>query len=64
MLTVESDGVDILVEEQCNVDHQEHDSETLGTNVVWQNFDGVTNKHTGPRNVVPEVVDVDHSEKT
>jgi hypothetical protein len=44
-----------------NIDHQEHDSETLSSNVVGKNLNGIADKHTRPCNVVPEVVDVDHS---
>jgi len=61
---VEGDWVDVLVEEESNVDHQEHESHTLGTNVVWKNLAGVTDEKTRPGHVVESVVDEDHGNDT
>lgn len=58
---LETDGVDILVEDQCDLDTQVHQHETLSTDVVRQNLDGVGNQKTGPGKVVGSVVDEDHS---
>jgi len=54
--------VDVVVEEESTVDEKEHDSETLGTNLERENFDGVTDEKTGPSQIVGSVVKVDHSD--
>ena len=61
---VEGDWVDVLVEEERNVDHQEHESHTLGTEVVWENLASVTDEETRPGHVVEGVVDEDHDNDT
>lgn len=58
----QGDWVDVLVEEEGGVDHEEHDGHTLSTDVVREDFDGVANQHTGPSPVVEEVVDVDEAD--
>lgn len=58
---VQGNRVDILVEEQSEVDHEEHDGEALGTDVVWEDLDAVADEHARPSHVVEEVIDVDHS---
>lgn len=57
---VQSDGVDVGVEEQREVDTSEHVAHGLGTDGVGQNLNGVTDKETGPGNVVECVVEEDH----
>lgn len=42
----QSDGVDVLVEEESKVDAQEHQSHALGTDVVGQDFDRVTDQES------------------
>lgn len=59
---VDSLWVDVVVEEESTVDEEEHDSETLGTNLEWKNFDGVTNEKTRPGQVVAGIVEIDHSD--
>jgi hypothetical protein len=54
------DRVDIVVEEQSQINHQEHDSNTLGTDMVRKNLDGVTDQETRPGRVVEDVVEEDH----
>jgi len=55
--SAESDGVDVGVEEEGQVDGQEDDGETLGTDGVRENLGSVTDEKTGPSQVVEEVVD-------
>lgn len=43
---IECNRVDVGVEEESNIDTEEHDCHALGTDVVWQNFDSVTDKET------------------
>ena len=57
---VQSDGVDVGVEEQRKVDTSEHVAHGLGADGVRQNLDGVTDKETGPGHVVERVVEEDH----
>lgn len=59
---LESDGVDVLIEEEGDVDHEEDHGHTLGTNVVRQNLDAVSDEETGPGQVVEDVVDEDHDD--
>lgn len=57
-----SDGVGVLVEEESDIDGQEHDGETLGTDRVRENLSGVAYEETRPGQVVEEVVDEDDSD--
>lgn len=41
---LQCDRVDVLIEEQRDVDHQEHDGQTLGTNAVWQDLCSVADE--------------------
>lgn len=50
------DRVHILVEPQTQVDAEEHESETLGTEAVGKNLGGVGHKHTAETNVVGYVI--------
>lgn len=45
---VESDGVGIGVEGQGSLNREVHDHETLGTQLVRQDFDGIADEQTGP----------------
>lgn len=44
------------------VDAEEHDCQTLGTDLVWQDLSGVADQKTRPGQVVEEIVDVDHAD--
>lgn len=59
---LDGDWVDVVVEEESAVDEEEHDSETLGTNLEWENLDGVADEETRPGQVVAGIVQVDHSD--
>lgn len=48
------------LQEESNVDHQEHQSHALRTDAVWQDLCGVTDEQTGPGHVVEDVVQEDH----
>jgi len=61
---VEGDGVDVLVEEEGNVDHEEDDGHALGADVVGQDLDRVADQQAGPGQVVEDVVDEDHGDDT
>jgi hypothetical protein len=56
----EGDGVDELVEEQGDIDRQEHNGETLGTDVVGENLSSVTDeeKKMTPRTARPALLSV------
>lgn len=56
-----SDRVGVLVEEESNIDGQEHDRETLSTDRVRENLSSVADKKTRPGQVVEEVVDEDNA---
>lgn len=56
------DRVDVVVEEQGQVDEEEHDSHTTGTDLEGKNLDGVSDKKTGPSQVVAGVVKEDHGD--
>jgi len=58
---LDGNWVDVVVEEQSAVDEEEHDGETLGTNLERKNLDGVTDQETGPSQVVAGIVQVNHS---
>lgn len=57
---LERNRVDVLVEEEGDVNHQEHGGHTLGAEAVRQNLSGVTDEKTRPGHVVEDVVDEDH----
>jgi hypothetical protein len=48
------------LQEESNVDHQEHESHALGADAVGQDFCRVTHKKTRPGQVVEAVVEEDH----
>jgi hypothetical protein len=48
------------LQEESNVDHQEHESHALGANAVGQDFGRVTHKKTRPGQVVEAVVEENH----
>jgi hypothetical protein len=58
---LEGNGVDVVVEEESEIDAQEHDSHTLGTDVVRQNLNRVSDQETREGDVVEDVVDEDES---
>lgn len=58
---VKTNGVDLLVENQSDLNKQVHQHETLGADVEWKNLDGVGNQKTGPGEVVSGGVDENHS---
>jgi len=57
---VKTDGVDVLVEDQSDLDEQVHQHETLSTNVERQDLDGVGDQKTGPGEVIGGGVNEDH----
>jgi len=59
---VESDGVDVGVEEESEIDSEEENCETLCTNLVWQDLNTVTDQKTRPRAVVEDVVQEDEED--
>lgn len=59
---LQGDGVDVLVEEQREVNAEEHDRQTLGADVVGEDFSSVTEEKTRPGTVVTEVVQEDHGD--
>jgi hypothetical protein len=52
----ESDGVDVLVEDEGDVDGQVHDDQTLGSDSEGQDLDGVGDEQRGHGQVVEGVV--------
>lgn len=52
----ESDGVDVLVEDEGDVDGQVHDDQTLGSDSEGQDLDGVGDEQGGHGQVVEGVV--------
>lgn len=56
----EGHRVDVLVEEESEIDAEEHGGHTLGANIVWQDFDRVSDEQAGVGHVVEHVVDEDH----
>ena len=56
---VERDGVDVAVEEEGQVDTQEHDGDALGADAVGQDLDTVADQQSRPGRVVEDVVDED-----
>ena len=52
----DGDGVDVVVDGQGNLDGQVHDEDTLGTELVRENFDGVGDEETGPGECVGDTV--------
>jgi len=59
---LESNWVDVVVEEESQVDEHEHDGHTTSTDLEWENLDGVTDKETGPSQVVTGIVEEDESD--
>lgn len=59
---VQSNGVDVGVEEQRKVDAGEHVAHGLGTDGVRQNLNSVTDQETRPSDVVEGVVEEDHED--
>lgn len=59
---VKSKRVDVLVDGQGNLDPEVHDHETLGTNLEWQNLDGVCDEKTGPCKGIADAEDPDESD--
>jgi hypothetical protein len=57
---VESQGVDVLVDGQSNLDEQVHDHQTLGTNLERQDFNCVGDKQTRPSQRISDGEDPDH----
>jgi hypothetical protein len=55
---LDCDAMDL--QEESNVDHQEHESHALGANAVGQDFCRVTHKKTRPGQVVEAVVEENH----
>lgn len=54
------EGMASDLQEQCNINHQEHESHAFRTNAVGQNLSRVANKQTRPSHVVEHVVEEDH----
>lgn len=59
---LEGNWVNVLIEEEGQVDAEEHDGETLGSDIVRENFGRVSEKETGPGAVVSEIVQEDHGD--
>jgi hypothetical protein len=55
----DGNGVDIVVDGKSNLDGQVHDEDTLGTELVRQNLDGVGNEETRPSKSVGDTVQPD-----
>jgi hypothetical protein len=58
VVRLDCDAFDL--QEESNVDHQEHESHALGANAVGQNLCRVTHKKTRPGQVVEAVVEENH----
>lgn len=56
---LEGNGVGIVVEAQSGLDADVEDHETLGTQLVGQNLNGVADQETGPGQGVHDVEDPD-----
>src|SRR5690606_2533325 len=56
---VHGNWVDVVVEEESQVDEQEHDSHTTSADLEWENLDSVTDEETRPGQVVAGVVQED-----
>jgi len=61
--STESDGVGVLVEDDGTHDGKVHDRETLGTDEVWQDFDGVGDEEGSIGDGVETVEDEDECEE-
>lgn len=59
---VERNWVDVVVEEEGQVDKEEHDGHTTGTDLEWENLDSVTDKETRPGQVVAGIVEEDEGD--
>ena len=55
----ESDGQWVRTRE---IDGEEHDSKTLGADVVWQDLRNVADEETAPGEIVHGVVEEDHGQ--
>lgn len=60
--SVQCDGVNVLVEPQSKVHHEEHQSQTLCTEVVWQDLCAISDQKSRPCHVVEDVVDEYHGD--
>lgn len=59
---LEGNWVNVLIEEEGQVNAEEHDGETLGSDVVGEDFGRISEKETGPGAVVGEIVQEDHGD--
>lgn len=59
---VKGDRVGVGVESEGGLDGQVHDHETLGTQLVRQNFDGIADEQTGPGHGVEDTVNPDEDD--
>lgn len=55
----QGDRVDVLVEPKTEINAEEHESQTLGTETVRQNLGGVGDKHAAESDIVRDIVEED-----
>lgn len=49
----------LLIEDQSSLNKEIHEHEPFGTNLVWHDFDGVSDEKTRPSNVVKHAMEED-----